>query len=180
MKFTRPSLLAATSFCFLLLHFATVIALQMPGRPNDFIVKTGGTFTCDMTGSRCQVTGDFVREDIARNGGQLTNVLGGPQWVAQNVTTDSLTVPACIGDNCIVTCQFGCECTKPDGKTACPFVVVTLAPTMAPTIVGETETEAPSQAPVSADSGATTTSTHWQSSTGIMLTITVASVVFGL
>jgi hypothetical protein len=182
MKFLLASLVANTVGVLLVAFIAPAAVsaqeTQIPGRPNDFTIPNGGTFVCDFSGSKCGVTGDFDSDDISIEGGLETNVAAGLQWTALDIANDVLTVGVCTdttGDDCIVTCNYGCTCTQPDGVTECPFMVVTLAPTLAPSVTMEEMTSAPAPSG-SDDSGAGS----WQSSTSTEIALVIATFVSAL
>jgi hypothetical protein len=167
MKLLLASLVATVGV-LLVASPATVSAqTTIPGRPNEFTLSGGGTFACDVAGSRCQVTGDF--STVTYGGGRITNLLSGPQWTVL-ITSDVMTVGFCrTTDDCSVTCNYGCTCTQTDDGAECPFVVATQAPS-----------QAPSKASVSGDDDSGTGS--WQSSTGLALVMAsiVSAFVVGL
>jgi hypothetical protein len=177
MKLLLASLVATVGV-FLVTSPAKVSAqTTIPGRPNTFTLSNGATFACDVAGSKCQVTGDFTEDSVTIEGGRISNVLSGPQWTVFDVTTDVLTVGVCSGDDCSVTCNYGCTCTQPDA-TECPFIVATRAPTQAPSMVSErTSTDKPTTSPNDSSAGGYNSgdgsddsgASSWQSSTGLAL-----------
>ena len=178
MKLLLASLVA-TAGVFLVASPATVSAqTTIPGRPNTFTLPNGGIFACEDAGSICQVTGDFAADAVTFEGGRISNVLDGPRWTALNATNDVLTVGVCSGEDCSVTCNYGCTCTQPD-DTECPFMVVTRSPTIAPSMASERITSAPSP---SISSGDGSGSGSWQASTGIVLVMAtiVSALLVGL
>jgi hypothetical protein len=166
MKLLLASLVATVGV-FLVASPATVSAqTTIPGRPNTFtLANGGGTFACEDDGSICQVTGDFAEGTLTIGGGRISNVLDGPRWTALDATNDVLTVGVCSGDDCSVTCTYGCTCTQPD-DTECPFMVVKPSPSVAPSMASERTTSAPSPS-TSSDDGSGVSS--WQASTGLAL-----------
>jgi hypothetical protein len=112
----------ATACVFLVTSPATVSAQTATSESKyEFTLKKGGTFTCDVAGSKCQVMVGFDADDVTSVGGRINNVLGGPtQWIALDAANDVLTVGVCSGDDCTVECNYGCTCTEPDA-TECPF-----------------------------------------------------------
>jgi hypothetical protein len=164
MKLLLASLVATAAVLFVASPATVSAQTSIPGRPNTFTLPDGGTFACEDAGSICQVTGDFAEGTVTFEGGRISNVLDGPHWTALNATNDVLTVGVCSGDDCSVTCTYGCTCTQPD-DTECPFVVVTRSPTAAPSMASERITSAPSTSSGDDDSGASS----WQASTGLAL-----------
>jgi hypothetical protein len=168
MKLLLASLVA-TAGVFLVASPAIVSAqTTIPGRPNTFTLPNGATFACEDAGSICQVTGDFASDVVTIEGGRISNVLDGPRWTALNVTNDVLTVGVCSGDDCSVTCTYGCTCTQPD-DTECPFMVVTRAPTTAPTTSAPSPTKSGGDGDNDGDGDDDSGAGSWQSTTGLAL-----------
>jgi hypothetical protein len=171
MKLLLSSLVATVGVLLVACPATVSAQTAVPGRPNEFTLPDGGSFACSIAGSRCQIDGEF---SVMIDGGRITNLADGPQWTVLDPTSDLLTVGACSGSDCSVTCNYECSCTQPD-NTECPFVVVTRTPTQAPSFADkDLTTFSPTRAPTSGAGS-------WQSSTGLALVMAaMVSALVGL